>query len=192
MELYDSKQNLAQRNLHILRYKQNRGSGQRVPVAAVVNGAEGVASAGHAARGAVGEVPLLTVLTLQPGVAWQAGALARPLIAVFRIQHTLTAAVTPQLCRDTHKHTHGQVICTQRINTHTQSGYMHTETDITHRYSQVHRYYVMYHGGELIHQLICMRVVIHHTYTHTGLQIKVAKWGSFRGWVTEEYWQGPQ
>lgn len=71
-------------------------------VAAVVEGPEGVAAAGLAAGGAVGEVPVLAVLALRAHVARQAAALARRHVTVIRVLHTLAGTVTqdvlPVLC----------------------------------------------------------------------------------------------
>lgn len=61
-----------------------------------------VAGTGQADVGAVGEVSLLTVLTLQPGVTHQTRTLTGALITVVHIQYPLavTAAVTMALWVD--------------------------------------------------------------------------------------------
>lgn len=69
------------------------------PVTDVVYCSEGVAGAGQAAAGAVSEVSLLAVLTLQTAVARQTRTLTGSLVTFVRIQDplTATAAVTKVL-----------------------------------------------------------------------------------------------
>lgn len=69
------------------------------PVTEKVHCSEGVASAGQAAAGAVSEVALLAVLTLQAAVARQTSTLTGALVTFVRIQNPLTtaAAVTKVL-----------------------------------------------------------------------------------------------
>lgn len=63
-----------------------------LPVAEVVDCAEGVAGAGQAAAGAVGEVSVLAVVTLQTAVARQTHTLTRTLVALVRVQDPLGTA----------------------------------------------------------------------------------------------------
>lgn len=70
------------------------------PVTARVDGAEGVAPAGQAADGAVGEVIVFTLLTLQSGVTRHTVTLTRLPVALVRVRHAFTAAVTHQLFRE--------------------------------------------------------------------------------------------
>ena len=58
----------------------------------MVHCTEGVAGAGQAAMGAVGEESLLTVVTLQTGVARLTRTLTGAGVALLRIQNPLTAA----------------------------------------------------------------------------------------------------
>lgn len=69
------------------------------PVTEKVYCSEGVAGASQAAAGAVSEVALLAVLTLQPAVARQTSTLTGALVTFVRIQNplTTTAAVTKVL-----------------------------------------------------------------------------------------------
>lgn len=68
----------------------------------MVHCTEGVAGAGQAAAGAVGEVALLAVLTLQTDVAHRTRTLAGALITIIWIKNPLTtgAAVTKALWVD--------------------------------------------------------------------------------------------
>lgn len=70
-----------------------------------VHGPERVTGAGQATAGAVGEESLLTVVTLQPGVARHAGALACALVTIVWVQNPFaaTAAVAKVLWRETHR-----------------------------------------------------------------------------------------
>ncbi len=72
------------------------------PVTEVVHCTEGVTGTRQAAAGAVGEVSLLAVLTLQTDVARQTLTLTSVLITIIRIHNPLaaTAAVTKALWRD--------------------------------------------------------------------------------------------
>lgn len=70
-----------------------------------VHGPEGITGAGQATAGAVGEESLLTVVTLQPGVARHAGTLACGLVTIIWVQDPFAAAgaVAKLLCRETHR-----------------------------------------------------------------------------------------
>lgn len=58
----------------------------------MVHCSEGVAGAGQAAAGAVGQVSLLAVLTLQTGIARHARTLAGARVTLVRVQNPLAAA----------------------------------------------------------------------------------------------------
>ena len=62
------------------------------PVTEGVHSAEGITAAGEAAGGTVGEVALLTVLTLQARVPRHAGTLASALVPVVWVQHPFATA----------------------------------------------------------------------------------------------------
>ena len=70
-----------------------------LPVTEVVDCTKGVAGAGQAAAGAIGEVALLAVLTLKTSVPRQTRTLTGAQVTLVRIQNPLriTAAVTKAL-----------------------------------------------------------------------------------------------
>lgn len=72
--------------------RQERSQEQRRPVTVRVHGPERITGAGQATAGAVGEESLLAVVTLQPGVANQAGTLARALVTIIWVHDPFAAA----------------------------------------------------------------------------------------------------